>query len=844
MYSFIKNLGHFSAETITAKLAFGVALFAIGLTLSMQNTPCISASSCVVGASETFSGTVKINSGNNYGHTLTGTATTDRTLALPDVDGELFVASFTGNANKIMQVNSSANGVNYGFVDPLTQIDITSGGTQTPQAGQVAQINTAANALTFGNVGIQTINDSGLAGQFLKSSGGGLSFSKISITDPTQIDLGVGSAGQILTINQTATALEFGALPASAGSFQAIAAQDVVHGAVGMETNGEVRNITALQDQTTALLLHANGQTATNTGLNTSMVSALYNSNIDGTIITYFDHSKPAGCDTGMFVDVAQETVSGVMSLWGRQCLSNEWGNHSSHYQNNGGFVETGNRDGLKTRRYGQEWDETVNEYVSVYYGGAQNYGQFWAVPFSVDPSNNTLTVGQESLVHDEHSCNNDQACSYYNNTYDISSFIDMVYDTNDNQVMIFWNAIHGSSWQTGYMRNRPFTCTTPMTSSTNCTNVTSWANHDYISGTLTQYTQHWHPEIWFSDNNVSYMVNTSWASNSDQCRIYSFRITGSTGWNASINTTFLQLNNGGGSTYTEIGGTTARNNNTYGTYCSSSKNGSIAYDSVNEVFVVMTNKDSTYQSAWDYNSDIWFIKSPNTVNGTPVLTGAVDLQNRIAASEGVTLGNLCQNMTGYQCNNHVQIKSGNWTFDANTTTFKFYMPSLVDNNQCPNDSYRGTCNRIYEFSMYNANDYMDISTFKSYEYQDPTEAYYNHTGTYADNVLNLIKDSSSGIVYATNYYNNTKTGSETLGHIQAYSIQDNINTLIGLVNQSGTATSTVTVYSVGAVVDGFTGLTIGERYFVDTSGNIATTGDYEIGRAIASDKIYITKAR
>ena len=39
MYSFIKNLGHFSAETITAKLAFGVALFAIALTLSMQNTP-------------------------------------------------------------------------------------------------------------------------------------------------------------------------------------------------------------------------------------------------------------------------------------------------------------------------------------------------------------------------------------------------------------------------------------------------------------------------------------------------------------------------------------------------------------------------------------------------------------------------------------------------------------------------------------------------------------------------------------------------------------------------------------------------------------------------------------
>ena len=189
MYSFIKNLGHFSAETITAKLAFGVALFAIALTLSMQNTPCLSASSCVVGASETFSGTVEIKSGNAYGHTLSGTATADRTLTLPDVTGELFVASFTGNANKIMTVNSSANGVDYDFIDPLTQIDITSGGTQTPTAGQLMQVNSASNALTFGNVGVANINDSGLSGQFLKSSGSALSFSKIDITDSTQIDL-------------------------------------------------------------------------------------------------------------------------------------------------------------------------------------------------------------------------------------------------------------------------------------------------------------------------------------------------------------------------------------------------------------------------------------------------------------------------------------------------------------------------------------------------------------------------------------------------------------------------------------------------------------------------------
>ena len=117
MYNLVKKITQSSADVITAKLAFGVALFAIALTLSMQNTPCLSASSCVVGASEEFSGTVKINSGNTYGHTLTGNAQADRTLTLPDVSGELFVAAFTGNNNKLMQVNSTGTAASYDFVD-------------------------------------------------------------------------------------------------------------------------------------------------------------------------------------------------------------------------------------------------------------------------------------------------------------------------------------------------------------------------------------------------------------------------------------------------------------------------------------------------------------------------------------------------------------------------------------------------------------------------------------------------------------------------------------------------------------------------------------------------------
>ena len=77
-----------------------------------------------------------------------------------------------------------------------------------------------------------------------------------------------------------------------------------------------------------------------------------------------------------------------------------------------------------------------------------------------------------------------------------------------------------------------------------------------------------------------------------------------------------------------------------------------------------------------------------------------------------------------------------------------------------------------------------------------------------------------------------------------AFVIPDNIASWIGHVTQSANSGSQVTVYSVGAVLDGLSGLTIGTEYYVKGDGTLGTTGTFKVGRAIATDKIYITNAR
>jgi len=847
MYSFIKNLGHFSAETITAKLAFGVALFAIALTLSMQNTPCLSASSCVVGASETFSGTVEIKSGNAYGHTLSGTATADRTLTLPDVTGELFVASFTGNANKIMTVNSSANGVDYDFIDPLTQIDITSGGTQTPTAGQLMQVNSASNALTFGNVGVANINDSGLSGQFLKSSGSALSFSKIDITDSTQIDLaGSPTSGQILTVNQTATALEFANMPSSAGSFQATAAQNVVTGTVGIEANGQVRNITTLQNGVTQLTL---SQTSTgNSQSNVTWLSSHYNSNVDAQIFVYrdYDSNNQNTCDTHYYVDVVQQNVSGTLSNWGRQCISDEWQQHQTngYTQYNASQYPQGYDHCYKFNKYGLEEDYSTNNYVFVYagcYGNNSNSsdGQIWSIPIQINASNNTLIVGTETLLHDQHVCNNNDACNNTNQAYYPTTIHSNVYakQTSDaNRMWIFYRAYLGGYYSNSTAWYKSYTCNFTQSTSDTCTPNQAYSSDLYQSNGSNSLIQNWYdtlsPVFWWDDTAQAFLVVNRTTMSSSQCRFAQMRLAEN--YNSANSSFSNTLNYSMG--YTGV--TDDVNGGTFDISGSSiscgRQNQRPIFDVENNQFIWLFGSGGTN----DIDTVLYHIKGDtNSYTGTPIEVGLGSLQ-------GLITDEICANTLDRYCGNHIQNLEGHVYIDNTVSPYKFYWHNegLMDRNLCTKDYQNSKCAEIYTWSMNNTTNVVDNTTFTHFDYQNPLESYHNDP----DLAFGVWLDQSTETVFTFNAHGNQAIdpANNNKLHAVAFVIPDNVSTWIGYATQGGNQGTSITVYSIGAVIDGLNGLTVGLEYYVKDDGSLGTSGTYKIGRAIATDKIYITNAR
>tara|TARA_B100000902_G_scaffold139130_1_gene137228 strand:+ start:2509 stop:5034 length:2526 start_codon:yes stop_codon:yes gene_type:complete len=840
IYGIFKKFGEASPDIITAKVAFGVALFAIALTLSMQNTPCLSASSCVVGASETFSGTLKINSGNTYGHTLSGTATADRTLTLPDVTGELFVAAFTGNGNKIMQVNGAGTAASYDFIDPLTQIDVTSGGTQTPLAGQLAQINSGANALTFGNVGIQNINDSGTAGEFLKSSGSALGFSKIGITDATQIDLGSGTSGQVLTVNQTATALEFGNFPASAGAFTATTAQSVVAGAVGLEANGTVRNIVAQQDAVSQLSL-SQGSTGGST-TNIDWVSSIYNENVDAQVVVYrdYDAANQATCDTHMYVDVVKEN-SGTLSNWGRQCISNEWANHASS-----GYTQTSNTISTSEQchsfdRYGLEHDNSVNTYIFVYSGCNNNDGQIWSIPIAVNINNNTLVIGTETLLHDWHVCSANGSCSS-TNTYRVMAIESNVYaqQTSDaNRMWIFFKGYDGGNYYGAFRWFKSYQCSfsaTPSTSDT-CSVYNQFAR-DLTTSQGTDYLkQNWYDQldisVWWDNVAQTFIILNRTYQSGGECRFFQMRIAENyNSGNNDYSSNKLAFVHGNSGITDDISG---------GTFSTSGSSIMCGQIKQRPIFVPEHDSYIWVMSSGSTNViDHYFlhIKGDTTsFTGAPVEVGKGSLKNLITDET-------CDNVSGKYCSHALSPDTGHLYIDDTVSPYKYYWHNkgMQDRNLCPNDYQGAFCAEIFEWSFNASSELIDPTTFKHYDYQDTQESYHNHQ----TRSFGVWKDQSTGVVFTLNSHSNAAldgTSNNKL-HAVAFAIPDNIHALIGYVTQGGNQGASVTVYSVGAVIDGLSGLTIGEEYYVNASGDIATIGTYKIGRAIATDKIYITDAR
>ena len=806
MYSKIKSV--LPSDHLVGKVSLFLSVMAMFFAVS-SGSGCLYAEECSVGDSESFSNNIRVYSNSTNYHEITGDSTnpntSDHTLILPNKNGTLLSTAMNFGNNQYIQTNAQGNIIS----DDLPALDID-------------------DDLKIDVTGI-------LTGKYLQTTATGLTFVDVDINETT-FDSSNGTEGQILQI--TGGNLGFVDISGGGGSFQANASQNIIPGPVGIESNGSVRNIVALQESVSALNVSHTPHTSNNDAINSWALHSFYNSNIDGLVVVYHDADTPAGCDTGMFVDVVIENSS-TLSKWGRQCLSNEWGNHSNVSQPS--VPSHGSRDVIRARRYGNEWDTSINDYVAVYYGGSQQSQQFYTIPFSVNPSNNTLIVGQEDLIHDEQYCYNDQSCGTQDFNKDIYQFNDMAYNTVIGHMMMFWSTYHGN-YQNGYMSNRAFTCTIPITSSSGCASETSYKNTSYIAGSFTQYAMIFSPQIWYDHDAQNYLIYHNYLSNNNDCRLSSFRVSSSTSWDINHGNTLDVISTSNSGVYTEIGGMSSQNGNTYGFSCGlSAINGDVAYDSVNGVWVVPSLKDSSYQSGYDKNTDLLFIESSNSQNAMPVLLGRVDLQNRVAVANGEINGTgLCNNLAKEKCSSAPLLKQGNWHYDTSTNTFQLFMTSMVDDLECPLDTYLNTCMSIYEFSMDNVNNVIDISTFKHYKYQSPQKQYRNSIW---ENNSQLWKDAQ-GTLFAISFYNNTASGTETMSHAEAFSIPDNIDTYIGYVTQGANQNATVTVYSVGAVIDGFTGLTIGAEYFVDTAGNISTNGTHKIGRAIGTDKIYITTAR
>ena len=87
--------------------------------------------------------------------------------------------------------------------------------------------------------------------------------------------------------------------------------------------------------------------------------------------------------------------------------------------------------------------------------------GQLYNVPFSIDTTTNTITVGTETLLTDRELCYQNQACTTTKTTTNkVGNLFPMVWENANNRMVVFYNYINSNSWSSGYMGTKDFTCT------------------------------------------------------------------------------------------------------------------------------------------------------------------------------------------------------------------------------------------------------------------------------------------------------------------------------------------------------------------------------------------------
>lgn len=869
MYTTIKNrfLPYFGVLD-SGKIALVVASVMGGYVLLLNNSPCIDAqSTCQIGSTNEFTGNISIAGGTSHKGTLDASnLTNDRTYTFPDQDGTFLMGSaFTGNkmigtsptgsletvdtypktfggvtdANKYVTLNGAGTEIIANSTTiPLADISLTTGSPNALMG--IDSTNSTVEYKLLSTIPLEGFDtSSATVGQFLKAGANTGVWQNI---DPTvDLSVGTGTAGQLLTVNSGGTAIEWSDPSGGGGSFTATASQNVVAGAVGLESNGQVRNVTTLQNGVTPLGLGTLTESTSGQGTKMHAQKGLYNSNADAMVYVYreFDANQTPNCDTHLYVDVVQEN-NGSLQKWGRQCLSNQWSNHTATQPS--AFESSGSYNGddiLRFARYGSTYDESIDNYVIIYYAGSGNSGQLYTVPFSIDSSTSTITVGTETLLIDRHLCYQNQSCTTTPTTTNyVGNSLPMIWDNNQSFMVAFYNMVNSNSWYQGYSGNKSFTCTGFGGAGASCSPYANWENHNWLSGTWTQYTQIMYPQIFYDTTAQIFVAIVNYSSQSQDCRVHSFSYNQTGGINPHNSNTILDTNG-----YTESNGDPSQNITTYSVYCNPDYNMTApAYDSVNDLYLVTMQTDASYQSYWDFNMNFFFITADRTTpTASPVVVAKYDLQNRLADLTGVTQGTFCQNVTNEKCLDRAyQIEQSNWVFEPSTSKFSIFSLPLLDNNTCPTEGYNSTCSKVLEFQMDNTTNTIDISTIKEYEYFDGSN-YYNF---HPDEPQFLWKDAQGTFFSAQAFSYLQQGATQGMYSASAFVIPDNISDWIGHITQPANSGSQVTVLSVGAVLDGLSGLTIGTEYYVKADGTLGTSGTYKVGRAIATDKIYITNAR
>ncbi len=191
------NLKYFKFDL--GKLGFVLSLVAITYVSTVSNSPCINAQgTCSVGSDPVFTENINLQGGTAFKTTIDGSnITADRVLTLSDSDIDLanaLIATSSLTNDTPLKIDSSGN---VETVDLIPESDLTVG-SGTPS--QVLAVNTGGTALEFVTAYVPPVLT---ASKIMATDGSG------AYTTTNIYPLSIGTSGQILTVDSTATFLEY-----------------------------------------------------------------------------------------------------------------------------------------------------------------------------------------------------------------------------------------------------------------------------------------------------------------------------------------------------------------------------------------------------------------------------------------------------------------------------------------------------------------------------------------------------------------------------------------------------------------------------------------------------------